>query len=1531
MTYKSTKWFASILILLTCSPLLVLATITDAEYFYNSDDLGPGNNSSLSVSLLNGIATATGSNLPTSELGSGIHTIYSRIYDDQYGWGAKRGRQFLVTSIVTDNSISAAEYFFDDDDNGAGFNTPLSLSLSSGIATATGTNLATDGLASGIHIIYSRFYANNHGWGATRGTPFLITHEATEYTISGAEYFIDSDPGVGQGSGLNVTLSNGVATATGSNLPTDGLSVGFHVIYSRFYAENFGWGTPRGVPFLITSTEAANTITAAEYFIDSDPGIGQGNSLSLSGTANQVSLNTQVDLSESSAGLHSISIRLFSLQAGWGAARSALFNVSSEATVTYIQSAQYFIGDQPGNSEIITISSPTDGTFDELSEVISLSNVAIPDGATGLQTVGVRFQRADGEWSAWRTTQFLVVQNDPLYTISAAEYFLDVDPGPGSGVAIEAPLDGSYDEIEEEFNLPVSIEGLPEGGHFAYLRLQRSDGKWGAPRGNYFIISEDAQPTIAGAEYYINPATPEGSGITFSPLDGAFNTTQESVSAITNLASLNAQTPGNYTVYVRFKNSRGEWGPVGTHPFTVQIRPQIDTNADTLDFAALFTGETRSLSLTISNIGDADLIVSTLNFSDAAYTANWSGGTITPLGAQTINVTFAPVEPAGNHPATLTITNNDAAKVITLQGRGLDTAPIMAVSPDSLTFGTVQTIANATLSVRVSNSGNEDLVLTGATSTSPAFTASIPNPTVVPSEYVDVDITFAPSLGQTYIDTLYLLSNDTYFPSYPIYVSGAGSIVPVPDIQVSIESLNFGNIALENAPKNLGFVISNTGTANLNIISVVIDEAAFITSLTAGQSIAASGSLQITVSFNPTESRRYSGTLTLQNDDPDSPQIIIPLSGSSVFPNMVLIPGNTFNFGDVGVTTSNTQSLIVSNIGSDTLKISSFEKSASLDTILTIAPGSFNLNPFTGQRNFSLNFRPAEPVGYEGIVIIHSNADNDTLYVTGTGIDDEAPAIVFNPNAIENIGTSENSPINISAVISDNNQVSWVRLYYRQGGKVVYDSTAMSLQSGAYQGTIPPAYVRNRGVEYYIKAFDGANTQVIPATAPDVPAIVRVRLPSLPPFTFTAETYGMISVPSDLDQKNVLSNLESDIGEYNINSWRLFRWINGNYVELSENENFTFEPGNAYWLITSEREVINMDSSTSVKTNEEYLISLDQGWNQVGTPYYFPVSWSDVYAASPGVVQGSIAYEWVNDDWAPATVMQPFGGYFISTSSGGNILRFPPKEAVAGTAKKATIPFNLAENEWLLKFSAENSHSRELYNYIGVLNDAATGLDLRDQPKPPAMYSDRVQLFSEHGEWGATGSRFSGDFQAASDQGNFWDLTLLTGAVEDDILLSLERLGELPSSFEIRVLNLDLRYELNEHHDGEYIQRHFASQDRYRLRVMAGTSEFLAKHDEGITQAPDQFRLAQNYPNPFNGETRIQFDIPEPTGLRIVIYDMTGREVVELLRSDAHAVGYHEISWSGNNSSGHRVASGIYLISFQSDSFRATRKMVLLK
>ncbi len=1509
-------------------------SITAGEYFIDENDEGPGGNTALNLNVVGGIATGTATNIATNTLSAGIHVISSRFFAENHGWGPVQGNTFFITTPREEYSITAGEYFIDDNDDGPGENIGLNLNVVDGIATGTATNIATTTLSAGMHVIYSRFYAANHGWGPVSGHPFFITSPMEEYQISAGEYFIDdADAGPGNNEDLTVSNEDGVATGTASSIETDGLEPGIHIIYARMFADGSGWGAPLGYPFFVADTTTAFTISAAEYFVDTDPGFGAGTSLTLNGTNTNVSVGTDFDLTDATPGVHRLFIRMYSPEAGWGPTSSAMFIVeSTEGTedIVFIQSAQYYIGDDPESATLVTIESPEDGDFDELNETIALSDVSIPAGVSGLQNLGLRFQHSNGEWGAWRTTRFFVEQSESNQTIMAAEYFIDVDPGVGEGVAIEAPEDGAYDEAEEEFDLPVSAEGLDLGGHVVYLRLQRGDGQWGPARGNYFVVSEDAQPTIAAAEYYINPTTPAGGGIPFSALDGAFNTTEEAVQASASMASVGAQDVGNYTLFVRFMNSKNAWGPVSSQPFTVETRPQITSNLDTLDFGAMFIGEFRTLSLTISNIGDADLDITGLDFTDAAYTTEWTGETILPSNSVTFDITFTPLDPEGAHPAILTIANNDVDKQIVLQGVGLDTAPVMTVSQDSLDFGTVHTISSATQSVRISNIGNEDLVLSGVTSTDAAFYAPISNPNVIPGEYVDVDITFDPSAGQTYTDTVYLISNDTYFPAYPIHVTGIGSVIPVPDIYVTRDTLAFGNVALDDEPVQITLNIHNGGNEVLNISNISIDEPAFTSSLTGAQAINPSAFLPLSVTFTPTESKRYSGELVIFNDDPDSPQITLTLSGSSVFPNMIL-SSDTYNFGEIGVTTSSNQSLIVTNLGSDTLKISAFQVSSSLDTVVTISPSSFNINPAGGQRAFTISFTPAIPVEYVGEVVILSNTENDTLHITGTGVDDEPPTIAFDPDLIENVGTSENTAIGISAPITDNNQISWVRLYYRQGGKAVYDSTDMEFEAGLYSGEIPSAYVQNRGVEYYIKAFDGANEHVMPATAPDVPAIVRVTLPSLPPKTFIAEEYDMISVPSDMFQKNVKAVLEQKISGYDINDWRLFRWINGTYVELSENDNFTFEPGNAYWLITGERQVITLDSSISVKTNEDYLISLDQGWNQVGTPYYFPVSWSDVYAASPGVVQGSIAYEWLENEWQPATVMQPFGGYFISTFSGGSILRFPPRESVSTTAKRGNGLFALEANEWVLQISAENGENRDRYNYIGVFNDAENSGDISDQPKPPPMYPDRVQLYSEHKDWGELNGIYSGDFQAVTTEGNSWTLTLETGQAQEDILLSLDQSGDLPEGHMIKVLNLDLRYALRENDDNQFTQKVFSSGASYRLKVLVGDENYLASNDEGIGEAPTRFNLSQNYPNPFNGHTRIKFDIPEPTGLKVVIYDMTGRQVKELIHSDAHPVGYHEISWEGKNDRGLRVASGIYLINFQSAEYQATRKMVHLK
>ena len=97
-----------------------------------------------------------------------------------------------------------------------------------------------------------------------------------------------------------------------------------------------------------------------------------------------------------------------------------------------------------------------------------------------------------------------------------------------------------------------------------------------------------------------------------------------------------------------------------------------------------------------------------------------------------------------------------------------------------------------------------------------------------------------------------------------------------------------------------------------------------------------------------------------------------------------------------------------------------------------------------------------------------------------------------------------------------------------------------------------------------------------------------------------------------------------------------------------------------------------------------------------------------------------------------------------------------------------------------------------------------------------------------------------------------------------------------------------------------------------------------------ITLNPNDFLVQQNYPNPFNPTTNIDFELNELGHVRIIIYDIIGREVKTLINS-IQDPGYKSIKWNATNNAGQPVSAGIYLYTIHTGQFRQTKKIVLLK
>ncbi len=93
---------------------------------------------------------------------------------------------------------------------------------------------------------------------------------------------------------------------------------------------------------------------------------------------------------------------------------------------------------------------------------------------------------------------------------------------------------------------------------------------------------------------------------------------------------------------------------------------------------------------------------------------------------------------------------------------------------------------------------------------------------------------------------------------------------------------------------------------------------------------------------------------------------------------------------------------------------------------------------------------------------------------------------------------------------------------------------------------------------------------------------------------------------------------------------------------------------------------------------------------------------------------------------------------------------------------------------------------------------------------------------------------------------------------------------------------------------------------------------------------PDEFTLYRNFPNPFNPATTIRYNLPIKEEVRLVIYDLLGREVKTLVNRVEKA-GLKSVIWEGKNNTGQNVSSGVYLYRIQAGNYIKSQKMILLK
>ncbi|MBX2963040.1 MAG: fibronectin type III domain-containing protein [Cyclobacteriaceae bacterium] len=148
--------------------------------------------------------------------------------------------------------------------------------------------------------------------------------------ITRLEYFFDTDPGFG--AGINVPITPGQnLTDVQFNVPLNSITEGFHMLYVRSKSSN-GWSRSHNmliykIPALVTVNNPLPNLKRLEYFIDTDPGYGNGVSVPFTPATKIEDLAFSINVQGLSETEHKLYLRAQDQNGKWSIVNIRTFNV----------------------------------------------------------------------------------------------------------------------------------------------------------------------------------------------------------------------------------------------------------------------------------------------------------------------------------------------------------------------------------------------------------------------------------------------------------------------------------------------------------------------------------------------------------------------------------------------------------------------------------------------------------------------------------------------------------------------------------------------------------------------------------------------------------------------------------------------------------------------------------------------------------------------------------------------------------------------------------------------------------------------------------------------------------------------------------------------------------------------------------------------------------------------------------------------------------------------------------------------------
>jgi hypothetical protein len=507
-----------------------------------------------------------------------------------------------------------------------------------------------------------------------------------------------------------------------------------------------------------------------------------------------------------------------------------------------------------------------------------------------------------------------------------------------------------------------------------------------------------SEATIKGAGYTVVGGNP-----TMSIAVGASATVQ-----IQLAPTASGTAAGSLSVVSNAANSPLDIPLTGTG-----AQSSLEMTPSAINFGNVKVGQSTTQTVKLTNSGNMDLTVNVAQVSGTGFGMTGLSLPATIAGGKSISFTaqFTPTVAQGMT-GTIKFTDDAAGSPQTLDLAGAGTAAnsTLSVNPGSIAFGSVAVGNNSSQTITLTNSGTSSITISSASASGTGFTMSALSATTLNAgNSATFTAKFAPASTGGTTGAITITSNATN-STMTVALSGTGTL---PNLAANPSSVTFGSVQV-GGNASVSITLTNSGTGSVSISGGTASGAGYTISGLVATTLTAAQSASFTARFAPTIAGSSGGSISILSDAPGSPLRISLTGTGTVFQPQVGINPTSVAFGNVGVSTSSSHNVTVTNSGNAALNITSATASGAGFSLTGLSAQTINPGASV---TFVAKFSPNSTGIVNGSISISSDAPDSpaTIVLSGTGVQGQLTA---NPSSADFgtvvIGNNNSQTINLT-------------------------------------------------------------------------------------------------------------------------------------------------------------------------------------------------------------------------------------------------------------------------------------------------------------------------------------------------------------------------------------------------------------------------------------------------------------------------------------------------------------------------------------